>query len=173
MLLCKWCSSVNKVLHLLHIHTAICDVNLDELVARPIVTADWCEILCAWRASWCKTREITHWAYLFFVHWLMHEAVAFSALTLVVGHQEKHPACKRIKWWAYGYLPGGRYRWFAYGPADATSTPLSLASLNSRLVQPFWCWFTQVTLEKRLLIGCLSDSWGMERLFPLYELRWC
>ena len=33
-------------------------------------------------------------------------------------------------------------------------TPPSLASFKSRLVLPFWCWLTQVVLEKRLLSGC-------------------
>jgi len=42
----------------------------------------------------------------------------------------------------------------AYGPADATATPLSLASLESRMVLPFWYWLTQVVLEKRPLNGC-------------------
>jgi len=30
-----------------------------------------------------------------------------------------------------------RSKWFAYGPADANGIPSSLASLKSRLVQPF------------------------------------
>ena len=34
----------------------------------------------------------------------------------------------------HGYLPGSRYKWCVYGPADATATPSSLASLKSRLV---------------------------------------
>jgi len=59
--------------------------------------------------------------------------VAFSALTLLVGRQEEHPVCKIIEWWG-GYLSGVRCKWFAYGPADATVTPSSLASLKSRLV---------------------------------------
>jgi len=48
----------------------------------------------------------------------------FSALTLLVGHQERHPACKKTEWWSagvHGYLPGVRCR-LAYGPADATAT---------------------------------------------------
>jgi len=37
---------------------------------------------------------------------------------------------------------------FAYGPADATATPSSLAALKSRMVLPF-CWrHTRVVLEK-------------------------
>jgi len=56
----------------------------------------------------------------------------------------------------HGYLSLARCKWFAYGPAYATATPLSLASLKSRMVWPFWCWLTQVVLEKRPLNGSLS-----------------
>ena len=47
---------------------------------------------------------------------------AFSALTLLVGRQEGHPACKKlvVGCWC-GYLSGARCT-LAYGPADATAT---------------------------------------------------
>jgi len=59
-----------------------------------------------------------------------------------------------MRYWR-GYLSGVRCKWFAYGPADATATPLSLASLIFELVNPFWCRLTQVVLEKRPLNWCL------------------
>jgi len=34
----------------------------------------------------------------------------------------------------HGYLSGARWKWFAYGSADATFTPSFLASLKSSLV---------------------------------------
>ena len=43
----------------------------------------------------------------------------------------------------------------ADGPADATATPSSLASVKSRMVLPFWCRLTQVVLEKRPLNGSI------------------
>ena len=46
-----------------------------------------------------------------------------SALTLLVGRQEGHTACKKTRvvgCWR-GYLSGARCR-LAYGPADATAT---------------------------------------------------
>jgi len=48
---------------------------------------------------------------------------AFSALTLLVGRQEGHPACKKLRVVGYwrGYLSGAGCR-LAYGPADATAT---------------------------------------------------
>jgi len=42
---------------------------------------------------------------------------AFSVLMLLVGWQEGHPACKKLRG---GVLAGARCR-LAYGPADATA----------------------------------------------------
>ena len=51
--------------------------------------------------------------------------IAFSALTMLVGWQEGHPACKKrvVGCW-HGYLSGARCR-LAYGPADATALTVS------------------------------------------------
>jgi len=49
--------------------------------------------------------------------------IAFSALTLLVGRQEGHPACEKnsvVGYW-HGYLSGARCK-IAYGQADATAT---------------------------------------------------
>ena len=74
---------------------------------------------------------------------------SFSSLMLLVGWQEGHLACKNwvVRYWL-GYLSGARCKWFAYGPADATATPSSLASVKSRMVLPLWCWRIQVVVEK-------------------------
>ena len=59
---------------------------------------------------------------------------------------------RRVKTWVVGcwrgYLSGARCR-LAHGPAGATATQLSLASVKSRLVLPFWYRFTRVVPEKR------------------------
>jgi len=46
---------------------------------------------------------------------------AFSALTLLVGWQEGHPACKKLSGGVLAWLSVARCR-LAYGPADATAT---------------------------------------------------
>jgi len=47
----------------------------------------------------------------------------FSALTLLVGHQEEHPACiNSMMRCCCGYLSEERCTLFAYGPADATAS---------------------------------------------------
>ena len=62
------------------------------------------------------------------------------------------------------YLSGVRCR-LAYGPADATTTQwhsLSLASVKSRLVLPFWYQITLVVTEKGPLNWCVClalDFW--------------
>jgi len=49
---------------------------------------------------------------------------AFSASTLLAGHQEEHPNCKSwVTRCCCGYLSAARCRLFAYGPADATAIP--------------------------------------------------
>ena len=59
----------------------------------------------------------------------------FSALTLLVGRQEGHPTRKNwvVRYW-HGYLSGARCKLFAYGVADATATPSSLAPVKSSMV---------------------------------------
>jgi len=42
--------------------------------------------------------------------------------------------------------------------ADTTATPLSLASLKSRKVYPFWCQLTQVVLEKGSKTGVFNHN---------------
>ena len=80
---------------------------------------------------------------------------AFSALTLLLGWQEGHPACKKLSgggW--HGYLSRARCR-LAYNPADATATHRLFGSVKSRLVLPFWCRLTRVVLDKAPLNRCV------------------
>jgi len=59
-------------------------------------------------------------------------------MLLLVWWEEGHPACKNrmVRYWR-GYLSGVRCKLFAYGSADATATPSSLASVKSRMVYLF------------------------------------
>jgi len=47
---------------------------------------------------------------------------AFSALTLLVGRQEGHPACKKLSGGCWRVCLSGMRCKFAYGPADTTAT---------------------------------------------------
>ena len=87
----------------------------------------------------CSAKLRGNVSVLLFVALLIARGTAFSALTLLVGRQEEHLACKRLSHGVMGwlsYLCGARCKWFAYGPADATATPSSFASLKSRMVSP-------------------------------------
>jgi len=80
---------------------------------------------------------------------------AFCALTLLVGWQEGHPACK--------ILSGGVLAWLSLWsevqtciqPSWCHCHSLSLASVKSRLVLPFWYGLTQVVPNKGPLSGCV------------------
>jgi len=81
--------------------------------------------------------------------------IAFSALTLLVGRQEGHPACKK--------LSGGVLAWVSVWcevqtciwPSRFHCHSLSLAPVKSRLVLPFWYRLTQVVPDRGLLNGCV------------------
>ena len=64
---------------------------------------------------------VVNLAAIIICRFLLH-IFAFSALTLLVGQQEGHPACKELIGGCWcGYLSGARCR-LAYDPDDATAT---------------------------------------------------
>ena len=80
----------------------------------------------------------------------------FSALMLLVGRQEGHPACKKlcgdgVLAWLTVWCEVQTCIW----PSWCHCHSLSLASVKSRLVLPFWCRLTWVVPEKGLLNGCV------------------
>ena len=82
---------------------------------------------------------LIYWAFLWFCN---------CALTLLVGRQEGHLACKK--------LSGGVLAWlFVWSEVHTCIWPswchchsLSLASVKSRLILPFWYWLTRVVPDK-------------------------
>jgi len=61
--------------------------------------------------------------------WVM--LYAYSPLTLLVNvRKSTRPAKNSVMTSWHGYLSGGRCKWFAYGPTDATAIQSSLASLK-------------------------------------------
>ena len=86
---------------------------------------------------------------------LFNKVLTFSALTLLVGWQEGHPACKK--------LSGGMLAWLSVWikvqtciwPSWCHCNSLSLASVKSRLVLPLWYRLTWVVPDKGPLNGCV------------------
>ena len=73
---------------------------------------------------------------------------AFSALTLLVGRQEGHPASKKTEWWGAGVVICLE-RGADLHMAQLMPLPLTVScSVKSRLVLPFWYRLTWVVPEK-------------------------
>jgi len=76
---------------------------------------------------------------------------AFSALTLVVGQQEGHPACRKLSGGTLAWLSVWDEMQICICPADATATHYLLLQLIqigfTCLVLPFWYRFTRVVLD--------------------------
>jgi len=93
--------------------------------------------------------------------WICSLMYAFSALTLLVGWQEGHLACKRTARWDAGMV-------MCLGQdadllvAQLMPLPLTIScSSKSRLVLPFWCRLTQVVPDKiqesRKMVVCVCE----------------
>ena len=83
---------------------------------------------------------------------------AFSALTLLVGRQEGHPACKKQSGGVLAWVSVWSEMQTCIWPSCCHCHSLFLAPVKSRLVLPIWYRLTQVVLEKRPLNGCVCVS---------------
>ena len=79
----------------------------------------------------------------------------YSALMLLVGRQEGHPACKKLSGVVLAWLSVWSRVQTCVWPSWCHCHSLSLASVKSRLVLPFWYRLTQVVPEKGPLNGCV------------------
>ena len=90
---------------------------------------------------------------------------AFSALTPLVGRQEEHPACKKLRDTVLVWLSCLQRLADCLHMVQLTpllpKTPPCLASFKSRLVLTFWYRLTNVVVEKRPLNGRSSSSSSM------------
>jgi len=71
-------------------------------------------------------------------------------LTLLVGQQEGHPACKKTEWLDAGVVICLERGADLHVAQLSHCRSLSLASVKSRLVLPFWYRLTWVVPEKGL-----------------------
>ena len=79
----------------------------------------------------------------------------FSALMLLVGRQEGHPACKKLSRGVLAWLSVSSEVQSCIWPSWCHCHSLSLASVKSRLVVPFWYRLTWVVPEKGPLNACV------------------
>jgi len=85
---------------------------------------------------------------------------AFSALTLLVGQQEGHPACKKLSDLVLVWLSVWSEVLACIWPSWCHYHSLSLAPVKSRLVLPFWYWLAWVVLEKGPLNARVFYIWN-------------
>ena len=78
-----------------------------------------------------------------------------SALMLLVGQQEGHPACKKLSGEVLAWLSVWSQVQTCIWPSRCHCHSLSLASVKSRLVLPFWYRPTLAVPEKGPLNGCV------------------
>ena len=80
---------------------------------------------------------------------------SFSALTLLVGRQEGHPACKKLSGGVLAWLSVWSEVQTCVWPSWCHCHSLSLASVKSRLVLPFWYRPSRVVPDEGPLNGCV------------------
>ena len=82
------------------------------------------------------------------VIYCVFNACAFSALALLVGQQEGHPACKNLSGWVLAWLSVWSEVQTCIWPSWCRCHSLSPVSVKSRLVLPLWYRLTWVVPEK-------------------------
>ena len=102
-----------------------------------------------WVFGWFRVKKFRLWLVLGF--WLAL-AFSFSALMLLVGWQEGHPACENwmVKHW-YSYLVWSKVQMICIWSSWCHRHPIISCSSNIVNGLPFWCrlgGLTQVVLEK-------------------------
>ena len=131
---------------MLHLGCAPCDIFNLWLSSMHVTPTTVLHLLINTHFSW------TWVGYLpidfFFFHLFTSHLFTFSALTLLVGWQEGHPACKKLSSGVLAWLSVWSKVQTCIWPSWCHCHSLSLASIKSRLVLPFWYRLTWVVPEK-------------------------
>jgi len=87
-------------------------------------------------------------------------AYLLKGLTLLVGRQEGHPACKKLSGRVLAWLSVWSEVQTWIWPTGCHCHSLSLSSVKSRLVLPFWYRLSRVVPEKGPLNACMCVIGG-------------
>jgi len=95
---------------------------------------------------------------------------AFSALTLFVGRQEGHPACKKLSGGVLVWLSVWSKVQTCIWPSWCHCHSLSVASVKPRLVLPFWYRLTWVVPDSLVcvkvpIVGICPQWWFLQDMF--------
>ena len=116
------------------------------------------------RPCWWCSLHTGPFAYLYFVFYFIYFCCfAFGALTLLVGWQEGHSACKQLSGGMLAWLSVWSEMQTCIWPSWCHWHSLSLASVKSRLVLPFWYRLTRVVVDKGSLNGCVCVTFVVKR----------
>ena len=138
------CWSVNNISDI--------QTNSDHFVGPADHLDVWMYVLEDWLMN-----EITLCYRNFFMLFYVN-LTAFSTLMLLVGRQEGHPACKKLSGGVLAWLSVWSEVQTCIRPSWCRCHSLSLASVKSRLVLPFWYRLTWVVPDKGPLNVCSSSS---------------
>ena len=81
--------------------------------------------------------------------------ISLQSFMLLVGRQDGHPACKKLSGGVLAWLSVWNAVQTCIWPSWCHCHSLSLASVKSRLVLPFWYWLTRVVPDEGPLNGCV------------------
>ena len=99
-----------------------------------------------------------------------------------LGSRKGHPACKKTSGGVLAWLSVWSEVQTCIWPNWCHCHLLSLASVKSRLVLPFWYWLTRVVLEKGPLNGCVcvllrnkavKECWKFVEIWHISPWVWC
>ena len=140
--------------------------------SRPRISVSWRSCKSCWITT-AQLLSLTRWANSLYKRYINYNQTlfsltfqsillavlatarhaAFSALTLLVGRQEGHPACKKPNGGVLAWLSVWSEVQTCIWPSWCHCHSLSFASVKSRLVLPFWYRLTRVVPERRPLNG--------------------
>jgi len=127
-----------------------------------------------------KSKDVSNWSnfnvIITLVYWVSAIwNIAFSALTLLVGRQEGHPACKKLEWWGAGVVICLE-RDADLHMAQRMPLPLTVSCFSKIQIGffPFWYRPTQVVQEKGPLNGCVCVLYEIDqsRCGHRWQLPW-
>ena len=113
------------------------------------IVQSFCSLVVFLKFSWCA-RFV---CFMFFCSYC--NVMSFSALTLLIGWQEGHLACKKLSSGVLVWLSVWSEVQTCIWPSWCHCHSLSLASVKSRLVLFFWYRLTRVVPDKGPLNGCV------------------
>ena len=134
-------------------HSSFPRLSLLPLLANTLPGPSVFEVATLWR---CTNLLII----IVIIIWCF-SAYPFSALTLLVGRQEGHLACKKLSGGVLAWLSVWSEVQTCIWPHWCHCHSLSVVTVKSRLVFPFWYRLTRVVLEKGPLNKCVCVCYMM------------